>query len=236
MQKRRTTKQSKPVKKGNRVTMTELDGKLAEWVAIARSEGPVIVDRYESPWVCIVSYPTWQKISHLKSYIPADNHALINLREAIDNALAYAGDALVDLAERCESGVAPKIVIRAWVLQVVYSVWRDEMVCEALHYNMLWRWFVGYTDVWETLPEDTMFLRDMQRVSADPRVVDMIHRCLLNNMQMLADAGQFVVNYGLLNTLRAHFAVTEESHEAKESLTPHAADQKPKRNGPIMPG
>lgn len=233
MQKRRTTKQMrKPVKKGNRVTMTELDGKLAEWVAIARSEDPVIVDRYESPWVCIVSYPTWQKISHLKSYIPADNHALINLREAVDSALAYAGDALSELAERCESGAAPKVVIRAWVLQVVYSVGRAEVVCEALHYNMLWRWFVGYTDVWENLPEATLLLRDMQRVSADPRVVDMVYRCLLNNMQMLADAGQFVVNYGLLNTLRAHYAISEGSNEAHE----RAGGQKNKGSGPIMPG
>lgn len=236
MQKRRTTKQMrKPVKKGNRVTMTELDGKLAEWVAIARSEDPVIVDRYESPWVCIVSYPTWQKISHLKSYIPADNHALINLREAVDSALAFAGDALAELAERCESGAAPKIVIRAWVLQVVYSVGRAEVVCEALHYNMLWRWFVGYTDVWEALPEQALFLRDMQRVSADARVVDMVYRCLLNNMQMMADAGQFVVNYGLLNTLRAHYVINEGVVN-DSNKTGSAGGQKNKGSGPGMPG
>ncbi|HKS35046.1 MAG TPA: transposase [Enterobacteriaceae bacterium] len=171
-------------------------------------------------------------MSQLKSYIPDDNHALMILREAIDTALAYAGESLAELGQKCESGVATKIIIRAWVLQVVYSVGRAEVICEALSYNMLWRWFVGYTDVWEAVPEGEAFLRDIQKVSAEPRIVEMVHRCLLNNMQMLSDAGQFAVNYGLLNTLRAHYA-SADPHENQPS---ESSGVKAKGGGSNMPG
>ncbi|WP_370679405.1 transposase [Comamonas sp. GB3 AK4-5] len=191
---------------GNRVTMTELDEKLSEWVGVARSSGPVIVDRYEAPWVCIVSYPTWHDISHLKSYIPGGDHELVSLREVIDNAFAYEGDALTDLVDRCESEVAPKFVIRAWVLQIVYSIGHAAIVREALAYNMLWRWFVGYTGAWEPLPKAEAFIHDMRMVSTDPRVVQVVHRCLSKNIVTQPELSEFRINFGLLDTLHAHYS------------------------------
>lgn len=199
----------------NRVTMTELDEKLSEWVGVARSGGPVIVDRYEAPWVCIVSYPTWHDISHLKSYIPKGDHELVSLREVIDNALVYASDVLADLAERCESTVAPKFIVRAWVLQIVYSIGHAAIVREALTYNMLWRWFVGYTGAWEPLPEAKTFIRDMWMVSSDARVVQLVHRCLSKNIVTQPELSEFRINFGLLETLHAHYLNTESSNHTK---------------------
>lgn len=202
---------------GNRVTMTELDDKLSEWVGVARSEGPVVVDRYEAPWVCIVAYPTWHEISHLKSYIPDDKHPLVSLRDVIDSVLSYENEAISELAEKCESGVDPRIIIRAWVLQIVYSSGRAEIVREALTYNMLWRWFVGYVEAWQPLPKSDKFIRDMRMISSDPRIVDLVHRCLLKRAQECADSCEFCINYGLLNTLRSHYVDVDTAAESSTS-------------------
>lgn len=206
-----------PRSAGNRVTMTELDEKLAEWVGVARSEGPVVVDRYESPWVCIVAYPTWHEISRLKSYIPNENHPLVSLRDAIDSAFSYENEIMVEVSDKCESGVDPRIIIRAWVLQIVYSIGRAEIVREALTYNMLWRWFVGYTDAWQPLPKSEQFIQDMRMISSEPRIVDVVHRCLLNRVQECADACEFCINYGLLNTLRSHYVDVDSAVQTSPS-------------------
>ncbi|WP_189530513.1 transposase [Paludibacterium paludis] len=191
--------------KGNRVTMTELDDKLSEWVGVARKVGPVIVDRYDSPWVCIVAYPTWHEINNLRTYIPDPAHALVILRDHIDDALGAETDALRELSDRCAGGVAAAFVIRAWVLQIVYSLGRAEIVREALTYNMLWRWFVGYTEASTPLPDAEEFVRDMCLVSADARVVNAVYRCLSCHVSTHADACEFSINFGLLHTLRDHY-------------------------------
>lgn len=198
---------------GYRVTMTELDGNLSEWAGVARNSGPVTVDRYDTPWVCIVAHPTWLEINYLKSYIPDRDHGLVALRGALDDALSYEGALIHELSEKCESGVDSRVVIRAWVLQVVYSVPCAVQVREAVGYNMLWRWFIGYTLASDTLPHAKKFIRDMRAFSADPRVVEVVYRCLSDNVRMHTEACDFCVNFGLLHTLRDHHTAVSEGAE-----------------------
>ncbi|UTH74477.1 transposase [Chromobacterium sp. IIBBL 290-4] len=186
--------------------MTELDDKLSEWVGVARKVGSVIVDRYDSPWVCIVDYPTWNEINNLRSYIPDPSHALVMLRERIDEALDAEADALSGLSERCASRVAAAFVIRAWVLQIVYSIGCPKIVRQALIYNMLWRWFVGYAAASAPLPDAEAFIRDMRLVSADARVVKAVYCCLSSHVSTHVEACEFSVNFGLLHALRDHCA------------------------------
>ncbi|WP_369326262.1 transposase [Alcaligenes nematophilus] len=193
--------------------MTELDGNLSEWAGIARNSGPVTVDRYDAPWVCIVAHPTWLEINYLKSYIPDRDHALVSLREVLDDALSYESVLIHELSEKCESGVDARVVIRAWVLQVVYSAPCAAHVREALGYNMLWRWFIGYAHASDSLPHAEKFVRDMRALSADPRVVDIVYRCLSDNVRTHTEACEFCVNFGLLHTLRDHHTAVSEGAE-----------------------
>jgi transposase len=39
--------------------------------------------------------------------------------------------------------IAPERLLRALLLQVLYSVRSERLLCEALDYNLLFRWFVG---------------------------------------------------------------------------------------------
>ncbi|MGJ7498851.1 transposase [Variovorax sp. ZT5P49] len=182
--------------------MQTLDKELSRHVEVARTK-PVPIDRYGVPWVWIVSHPLWVEVDYLKSFVPED-HALVALREAIDSTLAYEGLFMSELTTQCTSGIDARIVTRAWLLQIVYSLPDPKRVHEGLGYNMLWRWFVGYLLRSEPLPEPHTFIQDVNMVSAHPHVVDIVYRCLTNGALLNADSEEFRINRGLLHTLRAH--------------------------------
>ncbi|CAB3647175.1 transposase [Achromobacter pestifer] len=198
--------------------MQTLDKELSKHVEIAR-ERPVPVDRYGVPWVWIVSHVLWVDIDHLKSFVP-ENHALVYLREAVDSVLAYEGHVMSDLTMQCTSGVDARMITRAWLLQVVYSLADPKHLREALGYNMLWRWFVGYTARSEPLPEPQAFIQDIKMVSADPHVIDIVYRALTHGALLNADTEEFCINHGLLHTLRAHHADAMDSSEADQPVPP----------------
>lgn len=184
------------------VSMQTLDKELSRHVEIARSK-PVPVDRYGVPWVWIVSHPVWMAADHLKTFVPPE-HPLVHLREAIDNTLAYEGLFLGELTKHCHSGLDGRMLMRAWLLQVVYSLAGPQRVREGLVYNMLWRWFVGYALRSDPLSDPDLFVQDINRISADPHAVDIIYRCLSNSSLLSTDSEEFRINRGLLHALRTH--------------------------------
>ena len=181
--------------------MQTLDKELSRHVEVARTE-PVPVERYGVPWVWIVSHPLWVEVDRLQSFVP-DDHALVALREAIDSTLAYEGTVLNELTRECTSGVDARVIMRAWLLQIVYSLADPKRVREGLGYNMLWRWFVGYLLRSEPLPEPRAFVQDMNKVSAHSHVVGIVFRCLANSALLQGGSEEFRINHGLLRTLRA---------------------------------
>lgn len=86
---------------------------------------------------------------HLFSYlspderVPAD-HPLRPIREMTDEALRHLSprfDAIYAASGR--PSVPPEQLLRALLLQVLYSVRSERLLMEQLHYNLLFRWFVG---------------------------------------------------------------------------------------------
>jgi transposase len=78
---------------------------------------------------------------------------------------------LVDLSPRFKKlysntgrpSIAPEKLLRALLLQVLYSVRSERMLMEQLDYNMLFRWFVGLSmddDVWDA----TTFSKNRERL------------------------------------------------------------------------
>ena len=71
-------------------------------------------------------------------------HPLRAIREMADRALKELSpqfDALYAKTER--PSIAPEKLLRALLLQVLYSVRSERMLMEQLNYNLLFRWFVG---------------------------------------------------------------------------------------------
>lgn len=76
-------------------------------------------------------------------YIPAE-HPLIAIREILNQALREL-DSLFDsiYEERGRYSVPPEWLLRGLILQALYGIRSERLLCEQLGYNMLYRWFVG---------------------------------------------------------------------------------------------
>jgi len=95
--------------------------------------------------------------------IPKD-HPLRAMRALIDPILRELSPRFGRLyAKNGRASIPPEYLLRALVLQLLYSIRSERMLVEQLHYNMLFRWFVGLnTDdpVWHA----TTFTKNRDRL------------------------------------------------------------------------
>jgi transposase len=79
----------------------------------------------------------------LEARIPAD-HPLRPMLELVDGILARLAPEFRELYSTTgRPSVAPERLLRALLLQVLYSVRSERLLMEQLEYNLLFRWFVG---------------------------------------------------------------------------------------------
>jgi len=79
----------------------------------------------------------------LEDRIP-DNHPLRPIRRMVDDALERLSDRLDALyANEGRPSIPPERLLRASLLQILYSVRSEALLMEQLQYNLLFRWFVG---------------------------------------------------------------------------------------------
>jgi transposase len=97
--------------------------------------------------------------------IPQD-HPLRPLRAMADEALHQLQSRFRRLyAKNGRPSIAPEKLLRALLLQVLYSVRSERMLMEQLDYNLLFRWFVGLNmddGIWDA----TVFTKNRQRLLA----------------------------------------------------------------------
>jgi len=75
--------------------------------------------------------------------VPQD-HPLHSLRVMTDEALQQLQPRFNNLyAKIGRPSIAPEKLLRAFLLQALYSVRSERMLLEQLDYNLLFRWFVG---------------------------------------------------------------------------------------------
>jgi len=75
--------------------------------------------------------------------VPAD-HPLRAIRKLVDEVLRAMSREFDPLyAETGRASIPPERLLRALLLQVFYSIRSERMLMEQLHYNLLFRWFVG---------------------------------------------------------------------------------------------
>jgi transposase len=95
--------------------------------------------------------------------VPQD-HPLRSLRAMTDEALQRLQPRFNRLyAKAGRPSIAPEKLLRALLLQVLYSVRSERMLMEQLDYNLLFRWFVGLNmddSVWDV----TVFTKNRERL------------------------------------------------------------------------
>jgi transposase len=95
--------------------------------------------------------------------VPTD-HPLRPLRAMADDALRELQPRFNKLyAKTGRPSIAPEKLLRALVLQVLYSVRSERMLMEQLDYNLLFRWFVGL-NMDDAIWDATVFTKNRQRL------------------------------------------------------------------------
>jgi len=121
----------------------------------------------------------------LDDFVPKD-HPLRPIRAWLNDALKRMDDVFARMYEADAKGgrpsIAPEKLVRALLLQVLYSIRSERMLVEQISYNMLFRWFVGLAldaPVWDvtvfTKNRDRLLEGDIARgfltaILADPQV------------------------------------------------------------------
>ena len=76
-------------------------------------------------------------------YVPA-GHPLVAIREILNHALREMDQLFESIYEdRGRYSVPPEWLLRGLVLQALYGIRSERLLCEQLDYNMLYLWFVG---------------------------------------------------------------------------------------------
>lgn len=101
----------------------------------------------------------------LEERVPKD-HPLRGIRQMIDRALRELDSELARLYARGgRPSIPPERLIRAQLLQVLYSIRSERQLMEQMDYNLLFRWFVGLSmddRVWDV----TVFTKNRERLLA----------------------------------------------------------------------
>lgn len=161
-------------------------------------------------------------VAKLDDFVPVD-HPLRPIRVLVNDALAAMNARFNAIyADSGRDSIAPEKLIRALLLQVFYSIRSERQLCEQLHYNLLFRWFVGVAlddPIWD----HSTFSKNRERLLAHQVVEG-----LFAEVMRLADAR------GLLSS--EHFSVDGtliQAWASQKSLRPKdgSDDQRPGGGG-----
>src|SRR5215831_15394836 len=99
----------------------------------------------------------------LEERVPTE-HPLRAVREMVDEALQRMSERFDEIYdEEGRKSIPPERLLRALLLQMLYSVRSERMLMEQLQYNFLFRWFVGLSmdePVWHA----TVFTKNRDRL------------------------------------------------------------------------
>jgi transposase len=96
----------------------------------------------------------------------AASHPLRRVRVMVDTALKVLSPVFDEMyASLGRPSIAPEKLLRALLLQVLYSIRSERMLMEQLEYNLLFRWFVGL-NMDETVWVPTVFSKNRDRLMA----------------------------------------------------------------------
>jgi len=95
--------------------------------------------------------------------VPAD-HPLRNLRETTERVLRRLSPRFEAMySEMGRPSIAPEKLLRALLLQILYTVRSERLLMEQLDYNLLFRWFVGM-NVDEAVWVPTVYSKNRDRL------------------------------------------------------------------------
>lgn len=143
----------------------------------------------------------------LEDFVPAD-HPLRAIREMANATLSKMNGLFAGMYEAdVKSGqpsVAPEKLLRAMLLQVLYSVRSERQLLEQVQYNLMFRWFIGLSmddSVW--VP--TVFTKNRKRLIKHDAVIEFFDEVLAIARQKAWLSGEhFSVDGTLIQAWAGH--------------------------------
>jgi transposase len=124
----------------------------------------------------------------LEDRVPA-NHPLRRIKTLIDPLLQSMSKDFDKLyAETGRHSIPPEYLLKATLLQMLYSVRSERLLVEEINYNLLFRWFIGLSmddEVWE----HSSFTKNRDRLLAGDIATKMLQQVLLlaREQRLLSD-------------------------------------------------
>ena len=155
--------------------------------------------------------------------VPSD-HPLRRLRAMVDVALKEMSPQFAELYSRYgRPSIAPEKLLRALLLQVLYSVRSERLLMEQMGYNMLFRWFVGLSmddQVWDV----TVFTKNRERLLEGEVAEGFFEQVLAQarEKELLSDE-HFTVDGTLIQAWAGQKSFQAKKKEAKHGAPPDDA-------------
>lgn len=151
------------------------------------------------------------------------NHPIRPIRCVVDKALAKLEPEFSALyAERGRPSIPPERLLRALLLQILFSIRSERQLVERIDYDLLFRWFVGL-EIDEPVWHHSSFTKNRERLLSER-----IARRLFEEVRSQAYAKRLLS--------RDHFSVDgtliEASASMKSFVRREAADEEPRRQEP----
>jgi len=173
----------------------------------------------------------------LEKRVPAD-HPLRPMRQMVDAALKDLSPRFARLySETGRPSIPPEQILRALVLQILYTIRSERMLIEQLDYNLLFRWFVGLAmddEVWDatvfTKNRDRLLRGDVAQAFFDRVLAQAREHRLLSNEHFTVD-GTLIEAWAGHKSYRPKDGGDDDSgenfHGHKRSMDTHASTTDP---------
>jgi transposase len=159
----------------------------------------------------------------LEERIPAD-HPLRAVRALVDPILRELSprfDALY--SERGRPSIPPELLLRALLLQTLYTIRSERQLVEQLEYNLFFRWFVGL-DLEAAAWHATTFTKNRQRLlDGDVARAFLAEVVGLARRRGLLSSEHFTVDGTLLEASASHKSVRRKDDDSDAPIDPENA-------------
>ena len=143
----------------------------------------------------------------LEDFVPAE-HPLRPIRAWVNDALGKMGGRFAAMYAADVKGgrpsIAPEKLIRAMLLQVLYSVRSERQLVEQIRYNLLFRWFVGLSiddEVWN----HSVFSKNRDRLIEHDVVTELFNATVeMAHQRGLLSGEHFSVDGTLIQAWASH--------------------------------
>ena len=154
----------------------------------------------------------------LEQRVPTE-HPLRPLRAMMDDILKEMSPRFAKLyADTGRPSIPPERLLRALLLQILYTVRSERLLMEQLNYNLLFRWFVGM-DMDEVVWNHAVFSKNRERL-LNEEVAEVFFQRVLERAKPYLSDEHFTVDGTLIEAWASH-----------KSFRPKDGGERPSANG-----